>query len=96
MANPNLYYDLLRKPHVTEKTSKLQELRNQFCFKVAREANKSELKKAIETLFQVKVEKINIVNQTGKLRRQFGRPGRSQDWKKAVVTLRDGDTIEVS
>ena len=96
MANPTLYYDVLRRPHVTEKTANLQELRNQYSFEVARTANKAEVKKAVETLFSVKVEKVNIINHSGKVRRQFGRPGRTSDWKKAVVTLRAGETIEGS
>ena len=96
MANPNLYYNLLRRPLLTEKTSTLQELRNQYAFEVAREANKTEVKKAIETLFKVSVVKVNIINQTGKLRRQFGRPGHTKPWKKALVTLKEGDVIEAT
>lgn len=94
MANPSIYYDLLRRPHVTEKSTVLQELRNQLAFEVAPEANKSEIKKAIEALFKVKVVKVNIVNLPSKRRRTFGRPGESRPWKKAMVTLRKGDTIE--
>jgi large subunit ribosomal protein L23 len=94
MANPNIYYDLLRRPHVTEKSTVLQELRNQISFQVAPHANKSEVKKAIEALFKVKVVKVNIVNLPSKRRRTFGRPGATRPWKKAVVTLRKGDTIE--
>jgi large subunit ribosomal protein L23 len=94
MANPNIYYDLLRRPHVTEKSTVLQELRNQISFQVAPHANKSEDKKAIEALFKVKVVKVNIVNLPSKRRRTFGRPGATRPWKKAVVTLRKGDTIE--
>ena len=96
MANPTLYYDVLRRPHVTEKTANLQELRNAYAFEVARTANKAEVKKAVETLFSVKVEKVNIINHGGKVRRQFGRQGRTSPWKKAVVTLSAGQTIEVS
>jgi len=94
MANPNIYYDLLRRPHVTEKSTVLQELRNQISFQVAPHANKSEVKKAIEALFKVKVVKVYIVNLPSKRRRTFGRPGATRPWKKAVVTLRKGDTIE--
>jgi large subunit ribosomal protein L23 len=96
MANPNQYYDLIRRPHVTEKASVLQGLRNQFTFVVAPHANKSEVKKAIETLFSVKVVKVNVVSMPSKTRRTFGRPGETRPWKKAVVTLRKGDTIEVA
>ena len=93
MANPSLYYHLIRRPLVTEKSTTLQELRNQFTFEVAPDANKSEVKKAVETLFEVKVRKVNIVCLPGKTRRTFGRPGETRPWKKAVVTLRPGDTI---
>jgi len=95
MANPNLYYDLIEKPLVTEKSSFLQAVRNQYTFRVAARANKSEIKKAIETLFGVTVEHVSTMNVPGKFRRTMGRPGRTPEWKKAVVTLREGDTIEV-
>jgi len=96
MANPNLYYGMIRRPLVTEKSTALQELRNQFTFEVAPSANKPEVRKAVETLFKVKVMAVNIVNLPGKARRTFGRPGETRPWKKAVVTLRKGDTIEIA
>jgi large subunit ribosomal protein L23 len=96
MANPNLYYRLIRRPVVTEKSSTLQGLNNQVTFEVVPEANKSEVKKAVETLFKVKVTAVNIIRLPSKLRRTFGRPGKTRPWKKAVVTLRKGDTIEIN
>ena len=96
MTNPNPYYALLRRPHITEKSTVLQEMCNQFTFEVATGANKSEVKKAIETLFKVKVARVNIVRLPGKTRRTFGRPGETRPWKKAVVTLRKGETLEIS
>ena len=95
MANPSLYYDIILKPLVTEKSTVLQDLRNEFAFKVAVKANKPEIKKAVETLFDVHVEKVRVMNMPGKFRRFLGRPGRTQPWKKAIVTLRDGDRIEI-
>ncbi len=95
MANPIQFYDLIRRPLVTEKSSTLQDLRNQYTFEVASKANKAEVRKAVETLFSVKVVKVNIVTVPGKARRVFGRPGMSPPWKKAIITLRKGDTIEV-
>lgn len=95
MANPIPFYDLIRRPLVTEKSTTLQDLRNQYTFEVADKANKSEVRKAVETLFSVKVVKVNIVTMPGKARRVFGRPGMSPGWKKAIITLRKGDTIEV-
>ena len=94
MANPNLYYEVLDRPHVTEKTSVAQAEFNKYAFRVPSQSNKSEIKKAIETLFEVTVEKINVINVPGKHRRMMGRPGKTRDWKKVIVTLKDGDTIE--
>lgn len=96
MVNPAQYYDVVRRPIVTEKSAGLQALRNQFTFEVASSANKVEVRKAIETLFSVKVEKVTIVAMPAKARRMFGRPGQTSPWKKAVVTLRKGDTIDVA
>ena len=95
MANPNLYYGLIQKPLVTEKSTVLQDIRNQYAFKVEPDANKSEIKKAVETLFEVHVEKVRIMNMPGKFRRRFGRPARTSGWKKALVTLREGEQIEI-
>lgn len=94
MSKINQFYELLRRPHVTEKSTTLQSLRNQHAFRVASDANKSEIKKAVEALFSVKVVKVNILNTPSKARRTFGRPGETPAWKKAIVTLRKGDTIE--
>jgi len=96
MANPQQYFTVVRRPVVTEKSSTMQGMNNQFSFEVAASANKSEVKKAIETLFSVKVEKVNMVSMRGKARRMFGRPGQTKPWKKAVVTLREGDSIDIA
>ena len=95
MANPMPYYGLIQKPLVTEKSTVLQDIRNQFTFRVHPKANKSQIRKAVETLFEVKVEKVRIMNMPGKLKRFMGRPGRSPGWKKALVTLRDGEKIDI-
>lgn len=95
MANPNLYYGVIRKPHVTEKSTVLQTIRNQYTFRVASHANKNEIRKAVETLFEVKVEKVNVMNAPGKFRRTMGRVGMTAEWKKAVITLREGDHIDI-
>lgn len=96
MANPVQYYDIVRRPMVTEKSTSAQERCNQFTFEVAPGANKVEIRKAIETLFSVKVEGVNVVRMPSKSRRMFGRPGQTRPWKKAIVTLKKGDTIEIS
>ncbi len=95
MANPAQYYDIVRRPVVTEKSASMQAMRNQFTFEVAASANKVEVKKAIETLFSVKVLKVNMVSMQGKQKRTFGRPGSTKPWKKAVVTLKQGDSIDI-
>ncbi len=94
--NPAQFYSVVRRPIVTEKSTTMQSLRNQFTFEVARSANKIEVKKAVETLFGVKVVKVNIVGVPSKQKRAFGRPGATKPWKKAVITLREGDSIDVS
>ncbi len=95
MANPNLYYGLIEKPLVTEKSTVLQDIRNQYAFRVRKHANKSEIKKAIETLFEVRVDKVRTLRMPGKFRRRFGRPARTMGWKKALVTLHEGQRIEI-
>jgi large subunit ribosomal protein L23 len=96
MVNPAQYYDVVRRPIVTEKSTSMQAMRNQFTFEVARSANKVQVKKAIETLFSVKVVKVNILGVPSKAKRAFGRQGETKPWKKAVVTLKQGDSIDIS
>ena len=96
MANAEQYYDVVRRPVVTEKSSGVQESRNQYTFEVAKASNKIEVRKAIETLLSVKVEAVNMITMPAKRRRVFGRPGHSAAWKKAIVTLKDGDSIDVN
>ena len=96
MVNQNQYYDVVKRPVVTEKSTSMQSMRNQFTFEVASTTNKVEVKKAIEALFSVKVLKVNITNVSGKVRRRFGRAGETRPWKKAVVTLKQGDSIDIS
>lgn len=96
MANAEQYYDVVRRPVVTEKSAGVQEARNQYTFEVHKDTNKVEVKKAIETLFSVKVEAVNMITMPAKRRRVFGRPGHTPAWKKAVVTLKDGDSIDVN
>ncbi len=96
MVNVQQYYDIVKKPLLTEKSSNLQENRNQYSFKVHSKANKSEVKKAIEAIFEVKVARVNVLNMPTKLRRFLGRPGRTSPWKKAIVTLEDGFAIDLT
>lgn len=82
-------HDIIIKPIITEKSMALTEA-NKYTFKVMKKANKTEVKKAVETVFGVKVEKVNIMNVTGKKRRVGANVGKKPDWKKAVVTLKPG------
>ena len=81
-------------PHLSEKSSGLAERLKQFVFKVRRDADKPTIKKAVELMFNVEVTAVQVVNCMGKAKR-FGRsPGRRQDWKKAYVTLAEGQDID--
>jgi large subunit ribosomal protein L23 len=85
---------VLIAPHVTEKTSLAMQNHNQYTFRVRRDASKADIRKAIELMFDVKVAGVQVVNEPGKARR-FGRTaGRTQDWKKAYVSLSPGQTID--
>ena len=85
---------VLIAPHVTEKTSLAMQNHNQYTFRVRRDASKTDIRKAIELMFDVKVAGLQVVNEPGKVRR-FGRTvGRTQDWKKAYVSLSPGQTID--
>jgi large subunit ribosomal protein L23 len=86
--------DIVIRPIVTEKSSN-QMLLNRYTFVVHKKANKIQIKDAIEEIFKVKVLDVNTINYVGKLKRVGRSVGRRSDWKKAVVTLRDGDSIEI-
>jgi large subunit ribosomal protein L23 len=86
--------EVIRAPLVSEKGTLLTESTNQVLFKVRPEANKIEVKKAVETLFKVKVEKVRMARYLGKVRRVGRNMGRRAEWKKAYVTLREGDKID--
>ena len=86
--------NVLIAPHVTEKTSLAMQNNNQYTFRVKRNATKTDVKQAVELMFEVKVKGVQIVNEPGKTRR-FGKlTGRTQDWKKAYVSLVQGQTID--
>jgi large subunit ribosomal protein L23 len=85
---------LIRAPHLTEKTVAQKEAANQVTFLVDPGANKTEIKKAVESLFKVKVEAVNTINSLGKIKRMGRFTGKQQDFKKAIITLKAGDKIE--
>ncbi len=86
-------HEVLRLPLITEKSTHLKENQRTMTFKVARDANKSEIKEAVERIFKVKVESVRTANFHGKTRRQGRFSGRRPDWKKAYVTLREGEKM---
>ncbi|CCO07801.1 50S ribosomal protein L23 [Desulfotomaculum varum] len=91
MKNPR---DILIKPVVTEKSTRLL-ADNKYTFIVDLKANKTEIKQAVEDIFKVKVEKVNTMRVKGKLKRVRQFIGRTPERKKAIVTLREGDKIEI-
>ena len=89
------HYDVILSPSITEKSTLVSE-QNQIIFNVAKDASKPEIKAAIEALFGVKVTAVNTLPRKGKLKRFRGFAGRQRDVKKAIVTLADGQSIDVS
>jgi large subunit ribosomal protein L23 len=89
------HYDVVLAPHITEKTTLLSE-QNAVVFKVANTASKPQIKAAVEALFNVNVTGVNTIVQKGKSKRWKGRPYTRADVKKAIVTLKDGDSIDVT
>lgn len=82
-------FDIIIRPIITEKTMADME-EDKYTFEVAKKSNKSEIKKAIEEIFSVKIAKVNTMNMTGKVKRQGMNVGKRPDWKKAIVTLAPG------
>ena len=95
MSTISNVYEVIRAPRVSEKTARLQEVSNQYVFEVATDATKADVKAAIEQLFDVKVEAVNVVNVKGKNKSFKHRSGRRGDWRKAYVTLAEGQSIDV-
>lgn len=89
------HYDVIRTPVITEKSTFVSEF-NQVIFNVARDANKIQIKAAVEALFGVKVKAVNTLNRKGKTKRFKGVKGKQQDVKKAIVTLADGQTLDIT
>jgi large subunit ribosomal protein L23 len=81
-------------PHVSEKTTRLAEKSNQICFKVRRDSTKKEILQAVEMMFEVKVDGVQVTNVRGKVKRFGQTTGKRADWKKAYVTLAEGHDID--
>ena len=89
-----IQYDIIRRPVITEKTSIQKEVSNQFTFEVDRMANRVEIKRAVESIFNVKVAGIRTMQVKGKTKRRGWIVGKRRDWKKAIVTLMPGERID--
>ena len=93
----NEHYDLIQTVQLTEKASLLSEKLNKYVFRVSPRANKIQIKQAIEKLFGKKVTRVNTCNYAGKITRGRGATyGTKSDWKKAIVTLKAGEKIELA
>ena len=86
--------NLILRPLITEKATRLKEASNTICFEVARSANKIEIARAVQKLFGVKVESVRVANRAGKFKRMGRFAGRRKDWKKAYVRLAPDQKIE--
>lgn len=95
MSSKAEQYDVIRKPVITEKATMASES-NAVVFEVAIDANKPQIKEAVESLFNVKVKAVNTTITKGKVKRFKGQLGKRKDIKKAYVTLEEGNTIDVS
>jgi large subunit ribosomal protein L23 len=89
------YFSIIKRPVVTEKSSHLREEENQYVFEVATAANKVEIRKAIESLFGVRVAEVRTSIVRGKMRRMRRGYGKTPNWKKAIVSLQGDDVIEL-
>jgi large subunit ribosomal protein L23 len=88
-------YSVLKKPLITEKGNLMKDELNQITFEVDRRANKIEIKAAVEKIFEVHVVKVHTLNMRGKMKRMGKSQGKKPNWKKAIVTLKEGDNIDL-
>lgn len=87
--------DIVRRARITEKGTRIRESQNGYLFEVARNANKIQVKQAVEAIFNVKVSTVRTLRVHGKPKRVGRHAGHRPDWKKAIVTLKKGETIEL-
>ena len=95
MVDTTSYYDIIKMPVITEKSTALGKY-GKYIFKILPHANKSLIRKAIEEIFSVKVTKINILNQKGKMKKFKGFWGHRSDTKKAIITLKKDQVIDIA
>jgi len=93
-VNPERLFTVLREPHISEKVSILGDLVNQYAFKVSTDATKAEIREAVETLFKVDVKKVTTANVKGKVKRSARGETRKKNWKKAYITVAEGQEID--
>lgn len=93
MNNDLRIMSVLLAPHVSEKSTLIGDKSNQFVFRVARDATKLEIKQAVERLFKTQVSSVNVEVVKGKCKKFRQKPGRRKDWKKAYISLKDGQDI---
>lgn len=87
-------YDVIKRPLITEKTTIQKEMANQLSFEVDKRANRIEIRRAVEKIFDVKVASVKTLQVKGKVKRRGRTVGKRRDWKKAVVTLMPGERID--
>ena len=95
MSGQERLMNVLLAPHVSEKAARLQQDSNQVVFRVRPDADKDEIKRAVELMFEVKVTEVRVANVKGKTKRFGQRFGQRSDWKKAFVRLAEGQTIDM-
>jgi len=88
-------YQVLHGPMLTEKGTLMKETDNKVIFRVAKEANKIEIRNAVEEIFKVKVQRVSTMNYKGKIKRMGKYEGKRPDWKKAIVTLKSGEKLDI-
>ena len=92
--NQERIFTVLREPHISEKVSVLGEVANQYAFKVSVDATKAEIREAIETIFKVSVKNVSTVNVKGKTKKTARGMSRKKNWKKAYVTVAQGQELD--
>jgi large subunit ribosomal protein L23 len=92
--NQERLLDVIKAPHISEKSTVVAERDNQVVFKVATDATKLEIKRAVELLFEVEVDSVRVVNMKGKTKRHGMAIGKRVDWKKAYVSLKEGQDLD--
>ncbi len=88
-------YGIIKRPLTTEKTTVQRETDNQYTFEVDRRANRIEIKRAVEQIFEVRVDTVRTQHVKGKIKMRGRIPGKRKDWKKAIVTLSAGERIDI-